>query len=374
MTATTTPAAPVLVERWRHLCNRLAAAGSDGILLGGGSDLAHLTGYHAMPLERLTALVGRADGDRPTLLVPELELARVDRCDDAFDVVTWSELEDPITVALGILGDATSLAISDDLWGMHVLSLARQRPSLLLRTVSEAVVGIRVVKTPDEMQALQVVGGLADQVMTMVQTGAIPLVGRTEQAIADDITENLLKVGHDTVEFVIVASGPNSASPHHHPGERMVETDEMVLFDFGGSHNGYNSDTTRCVFTGPIPVEVQHAWSVLRAAQQAAVDAAAVGNRLCDVDAAARSVLADAGHGPAFIHRTGHGIGTEVHEQPYVTAENSAEVATGHAFSIEPGIYYDGRWGMRLEDIVVIGADGKAIRCNRSNRDLVSVG
>ncbi|MEM9132706.1 MAG: M24 family metallopeptidase [Actinomycetota bacterium] len=371
---TTAPAPTVLIDRWHLLQERLAQAGADGLLLGGGSDLAHLTGYHAMPFERLTALVARADHDRPTLLVPELELGRVERCEEAFDVASWSELEDPVATALGVLGDTASLVISDDLWAMHVLALARQRPELELRTVSEALMGIRVVKTEDELEALQVVGGLADQVMAMVQSGAIPLVGRTEQAIATDIADNLLKVGHDTVEFVIVASGPNSASPHHHPGERVVEPDEMVLFDFGGSHKGYNSDTTRCVFTGPVPIEVQRAWNTLRAAQQAAVDAAAVGNRLCDVDDAARSVLADAGYGPAFIHRTGHGIGTEVHEQPYVTAENTAEVAVGYAFSIEPGVYYDGRWGMRLEDIVVIGPDGRAVRCNHSERDLVSVG
>ena len=183
----------------------------------------------------------------------------------------------------------------------------------------------------------------------------------------------MLNVGHDTVEFIIVASGPNSASPHHHPGERSVGPSEMVLFDFGGTHAGYHSDTTRCVFTGPIPDEVQDAYNVLEAAQQKAVEAACVGSRLCDVDEAARAVIRDAGYGDAFIHRVGHGIGLEVHEQPYVTGGNKQSVRSGHAFSIEPGIYLTDKWGMRLEDIVVIGADGQAIRCNNANRSLVSV-
>ena len=368
------PDTATLTERWAHLRERLAGAGADVLILNGGPDLAFLTGYISMPLERLTALVARVDDDKPTLLVPELEKARVDHNADAFNLITWGELENPVDRLLEVAGGASSFVVSDDLWGMHVLSLVRSRPEATVATVSEALVGIRAIKTADEMLALQVVGGLADQVMGMVQTGEIPLVGRSESDIAADIADNLINVGHEKVMFVIVASGPNSASPHHHPGDRIVQKDEMVLFDFGGTHAGYNSDTTRCVFTGPVPDDVRRAYDVLRSAQQQAVEAASVGNQLCDVDHAARSVIADAGYGEAFVHRTGHGIGTEVHEQPYVMANNDAPVMTGHAFSIEPGIYLEGEWGMRLEDIVVIGADGQAVRCNHSERDIVEVG
>ncbi|MEM7337391.1 MAG: M24 family metallopeptidase [Actinomycetota bacterium] len=363
---------PDFADRWRRLTDRLSAAGADALLLGGGADLEYLTGYHAMPLERLTALVGRTDDERPTLLVPELERARVTP-NDAFTTITWSELENPVTRALEVLGGCSSVVISDDLWATHVLSLTRQRPELEVRTVAESIVGIRAVKAPAEMEALQAVGALADKVMAQVQDGTIPLVGRTEAEIATSISEQLLAVGHESVQFVIVASGPNSASPHHHPGDRVVERNEMVLFDFGGTHAGYNSDTTRCVHTGPIPDDVRAAYDALMEAQQRAVEAATTGNRLCDVDIAARSVLSDAGHGEAFVHRTGHGIGTEVHEQPYVTGANTAPIEVGHAFSIEPGVYYEGRWGMRLEDIVVIGRDGDAIRCNHSIRELIEL-
>ena len=146
----------------------------------------------------------------------------------------------------------------------------------------------------------------------------------------------------------------------------------MVLFDFGGKHNGYCSDITRCVWTGPIPDDVAATYATLKSAQQAAVDAARPGARLGDVDAAARDMIADRGFGENFIHRTGHGIGTEVHEQPYVIAGNEELVSAGHAFSIEPGIYLEGKWGMRLEDIVVI-ADNGAIRCSTTSHDLIAV-
>ncbi|MEM8922187.1 MAG: aminopeptidase P family protein [Actinomycetota bacterium] len=365
--------AAVLIERWRQLQARLSAAGADAVVLNGGADLAHLTGYAAMPLERLTALVARADHDRPSLLVPRLELARVGRCDDAFELVGWSEEEVPAERLVEIIGDADTVVLSDDLWAMHVLAIGRLRPGWTLRTVSEALTGVRVVKTREERDALRAAGALADQVMGMVQSGAIGLVGRSEEAIAADIADHLLRVGHQEVQFVIVASGPNSASPHHHPGDRVVAPGEMVLFDFGGTHNGYNSDTTRCVYTGEVPADVAAAYDVLMEAQQAAVEAAVAGGRLCDVDRAARSALTAAGHGEAFIHRTGHGIGTEVHEQPYVTESNTDTIEVGYAFSIEPGVYYEGRWGMRLEDIVVIGDDGSAIRCNHSDRHLIQL-
>ena len=365
--------ADMYISRWQSLRERLVENGVDALIVNGGPDVDYLTGYAAMPLERLTALVARAGDDRPTLVLPELERGRVDHDPNVFDLITWSELEDPVDHLVAVAGDAQRFAVGDDIWGMHMLSLIRSRPEADLRTVSEAILGVRAVKSAPEMDALRTVGGLADQVMSMVQNGEIALVGRTESDIAADISANLLRVGHDKVMFVIVASGPNSASPHHHPSDRVVQSNEMVLFDFGGTHAGYNSDTTRCVFTGQIPADVQRAWDALMVAQQEAVDSAVAGNRLGDVDLAARNSLDAAGYGEAFIHRTGHGIGTQVHEQPYITSANDDSIVVGHCFSIEPGIYIDGEWGMRLEDIVVIGEGGQAIRCNQTNRNLVSV-
>ena len=290
-----------------------------------------------------------------------------------YDIVSWVDAQNPVGLVAEFLAGARRIVVSDTMWAIHLLSLKRLLPDAEIVSLSDSLGGLRSVKTDAEMLALREAGWRAQNVMEQVQTGQVPLVGRTELAIAADITARLLAADHETVEFCIVGSGPNSASAHHHPGDRIVQPDEMVLFDFGGRHrNGFCSDITRCVWTGPIPAEVQATWDTLKQAQQAAVDAARPGTRLGDVDAAARSIIADTGCGPNFIHRTGHGIGTEVHEQPYVTEGSDEIVAVGHAFSIEPGMYFEGRWGMRLEDIVVIGEAG-AIRCTDIDHNLVSV-
>ena len=191
-----------------------------------------------------------------------------------------------------------------------------------------------------------------------LQAGEIELVGRTEAAVSADIGARLIAEGHDVVNFAIVAAGANAASPHHHASVRVIRAGELVLCDFGGTMAGYCSDITRCVSLGPPPAEVAEAYAVLHEAQAAGVAAAVVGAACEDVDRASRRVIDDAGFGEWFIHRTGHGIGMEAHEDPYMVEGNSLPIAAGHAFSVEPGIYLDGRWGMRLEDCVVATADG----------------
>lgn len=364
----------VLTRRWRQVRRRIDAAGADGILLGGGADLKYLTDYDAMPLERITALIGRtSSGDQPpVLLVPELEQARVRPRPAIYAVQTWDDTTDAGRVIVSALPQRGTVLVSDDLWALHVLGLQRRLPELELLSLSDSLGGLRSIKSPQERDALAAVGSLADQVAAELQRGEIPLVGRTEAEIAEDIADRLVAVGHETVEFVIVASGPNAASPHHHPGARIVRTGEIVLCDFGGRFNGYCSDTTRCVHTGPAPAEVHEAYEVLVEAQQAAVLSAQPGCPLAEVDRAARRVIGAAGYGDYFIHRVGHGIGTQVHEHPYVTELSTDPVQIGHAFSIEPGIYVPDRWGMRLEDIVVIEESG-ARRCNNSSRELVEV-
>ncbi|MDE0235910.1 MAG: Xaa-Pro peptidase family protein [bacterium] len=364
----------VFLQRWKRTRERIASTGAHGILLGGGSDLAYLTGYEAMPLERITAFAGKLSppDSKPALIVPALEAARVRPRPSVYSIKSWGDSTDPVEAIAEEIPDSGTVLISDDLWAMHVIGLQRRTPHVTLIPIGEATGGLREIKSPAELDALAEAGSLADRVMAQVQGGEVSLVGRTEVEIADDISGRLLAAGHDTVEFVIVASGPNSASPHHHPGSRVVKAGEIVLFDFGGSFNGYCSDTTRCVYTGPIPDEVRFVYTILAAAQEAAVLEAQPGRSLAEVDLAARSVIGGAGFGDNFIHRTGHGIGVEVHEHPYVTKLNNDPIEIGHAFSIEPGIYFPGKWGMRLEDIVVIEADG-ARRCNNSDRSLLEV-
>ena len=362
----------LLESRWAAISARLVKDGADALVLSTGFDLVYLSTYEARASERLTAFVGRpGSNELPRMIVPKIEMPEVPKT-SAFDISGWTDDQDPIAMIVELIGDARRVLVSDEMWAHYLLRLKAAMPDTEFVSLSDSLGGLRSVKSDSEMQALQTVGGLANSVAAQIQRGDVALVGRTELEIQADVIDRLLAAGHEQVEFCIVASGPNSASPHHNPTERVVKPNEIVLFDFGGKHEGYCSDITRCVFTGPVPSDVAATYATLKKAQQAAVDAARPGATLGDVDAAARSVIADAGFGDNFIHRTGHGIGTEVHEQPYVIAGNDEVVAVGHAFSIEPGIYLDGKWGMRLEDIVVILDDG-ALRCSTTDHDLVEV-
>jgi len=363
----------LFATRWHAVRQRLIADQADALVLSRGSDLVYLSGYDAHALERLTAFVGAPNTDGiPTLFAPQLEVPLVTAMPDVFTISGWTDDQDPVAMVAEQIVGAQRVLVSDEMRADHLLALQSLMPDTTFVSLSASLGGLRSIKSDAEMQAIQTVGGLANQVAAQLQSGEIPLVGRSEAEIAEDITARLLAVGHETVEFCIVASGPNSASPHHHPGNRIVQAGEMVLCDFGGKHKGYCSDITRCVWTGDIPADVLATYDTLKKAQQAAVDAARPGASLGDVDAAARNVIADAGFGSQFIHRTGHGIGTEVHEQPYVTKDNTQVVEVGHAFSIEPGIYVEGKWGMRLEDIVVVVDDG-AIRCSTTDHNLIAV-
>jgi Xaa-Pro aminopeptidase len=227
-------------------------------------------------------------------------------------------------------------------------------------------------KDASEIAALQAAGAAADRVAKQLQSGNIALVGRTEAQVSADISARLLTEGHDVVNFAIVAAGENAASPHHHAGSRVIARDEIVLCDFGGTMNGYCSDITRCVYTGKPASDVAQAYAVLFEAQAAGVAAGVVGANCEDVDSAARSVIDAAGFGEYFVHRTGHGIGMEAHEEPYMVSGNLLPIAAGYAFSVEPGIYIPGKWGMRLEDIVVATSNGP-LAMNHVNHALVTV-
>lgn len=371
-----------LVNRWDQLTARLAVENIDGLVITGGADMKFLTGYHAMSSERITALIVVASSDnsanapKPLLLVPELERPRVVHRRSIFDLEGWDDSINPVELVAKSLKQTSRIAVSNDMWATHLVGLQtlmqQQNSAFEITTIGDALGGLRSLKSIQERELMVKVGSLADVVSVQLQQGKIPLVGRTEAEVASDIGSRLLEAGHERVEFVIVASGPNSASPHHHPGDRIIEANEMVLCDFGGKYQDYCSDTTRCVFTGPIPDEVAAAYDALLRAQAAGVLAAQPGNALAGVDHASRSLLSDEGYGDFFIHRTGHGIGTQVHEEPYVTGQTPVTIEPGHVFSVEPGIYIDGKWGMRLEDIVVVNSDGPQ-RCNSSPHDLMSV-
>jgi Xaa-Pro aminopeptidase len=343
--------------RFDRVRRRLEELDLDAVLLSTGADLPWLTGYTAMPLERLTMLVLAADSDA-TLVVPRLEAPRVTQRRELFDVRPWEETEDPVAIVAGLLGTRRSLAISDRAWAAPLLALQASLPGAKWQPASIVTGPLRAVKDADEIAALRKAAAAADQVATALVEGEIELIGRTEAAVSREISDRLLEEGHQRVNFAIVGSGPNGASPHHDAGDRVIGRNESVVCDFGGTLDGYCSDITRTVFTGEPPAEFRDLYAVLERAQAEAVGAACAGIPCEDVDAVARRIITEGGYGPHFVHRTGHGIGLEEHEDPFIVAGNCERLAPGNAFSIEPGIYIEGKWGARIEDIVVVSDYG----------------
>jgi Xaa-Pro aminopeptidase len=340
------------VARLGRVRQRMVDLDVDVLLLSLGADLPWLTGYEAMPLERLTMLVVPVDGDA-TLVVPRLEAPRVVEQPEVFALRPWSEHEDPVEIVSQLAAGRRRLAVSDRTWATFVLALQRRLPGTEWRPSSTVTGPLRAIKDASEVEALVAASAAADRVAAQLLAGDIPLIGQTERHVSQEIGRRLIAEGHQRVNFAIVGSGPNSASPHHDAGARVIQAGDAVVCDFGGTMAGYCSDITRTVWTGEPTGEAQELYSLLQRAQADAVAAAVVGVACETVDSTARSVIAGGGYGEAFIHRTGHGIGLEEHEDPYIVAGNTLSLVPGHAFSVEPGIYLSGRFGARIEDIVV---------------------
>jgi Xaa-Pro aminopeptidase len=351
---------------------RMGELGVDVLLLSVGPDLPYLTGYEAMPLERLTMLVLPRAGDA-RLVVPRLEAPRITARPGLFEIVPWEETDDPVALVARLVGSgATQAAIGDHTWARFVLDLQRALPNTTFDRASRVLSPIRMVKDAAEVSALLAAARAVDEIA--VELRARPFVGRTELDVHRELVERMLELGHERSNFAIVAAGEHAASPHHEPtAERRIAPGDIVLCDFGGTMRGYCSDITRMFHAGEPPAEVRDAYAVLVEAQEAGVRAATVGSPCSEVDAAARRVISAAGLGEFFVHRVGHGIGQEAHEDPYMVAGNDLPLVAGHAFSVEPGIYFEGRFGMRLEDIVV-ATEGGPRRLNNAPRDLALVG
>jgi Xaa-Pro aminopeptidase len=356
-------------DRMARVRARMADRAVDVLLLSTGADLPWLTGYEALETERLTMLVLPRDGDA-TIVVPRLEAARVREQAGAFSLVTWDESDDPVEIVAHLAGSPGKAAIGDHTWARFVLDLQRALPRTAFRRASEVTGPLRLVKDAAEVDALRAAARAVDAIAGAMR--ARPFGGRTESDVHRELVQRMLDAGHERANFAIVGSGPNGASPHHEAGSRVIESGDVVVCDFGGSMRHYCSDITRLFVVGEPSAEVRDTYAVLVGAQEQAVRAARVGIPGEEVDATARRIISEAGFGDRFIHRTGHGIGVETHEEPYIVAGNSTPLAPGNVFSIEPGIYLPGRFGLRLEDIVVATPDGPE-RLNHAASDLAVV-
>ena len=363
-----------------HAARELAAdAGMDLIVVTPGSDLRYLAGYNAHAMERLTALAVPRQGEA-FLVVPRLEAPMVEASPAGglgLDVLAWDETDDPFALlahaATARLGTApTRVGVGARTWAEHALGVQRALPGSALELASPVVDRLRMIKSTAEIEELALAGAAIDRVHARM--GEWLRVGRTEAQVGADIAAAILAEGHVGVDFTIVGSGPNGASPHHELSGRTIEAGDLVVVDIGGeTPTGYRSDCTRTyVVGGSASAKVAEWYAVLRAAQEAATAAVRPGVTAEEIDAVARTLIDDAGWGEHFIHRTGHGIGLDTHEAPYIVAGNGLPLVPGIAFSVEPGIYLAGRCGARIEDIVVCTEDGVRT-LNNGSRELAEL-
>ena len=348
-----------------------ARAGLDALLVSPGPDLRYLTGYQALPLERLTCLVAPASGE-PFLVVPLLEQPAAEASPAGaldIEIVGWRETEDPYRlIAKRIGGSSRRVGVDNHMWAEKVLALRDALPGVEQALAGEVLGALRMRKSAAEVEALRAAGAAIDAVHRAVGDWLRP--GRTEREVGKDIADAILAAGHETVDFVIVASGPNGASPHHELSDRVIGAGEPVVVDIGGTMpSGYCSDSTRNYCVGRAPADYLRAFGVLLEAQTAQCESIRPGITAEWLDAVGRETIAEAGYGEQFIHRTGHGIGLETHEEPYIVSGSARPLEPGMAFSVEPGIYLPGLYGARIEDIAVCTEEGGE-RLNLTSREL----
>jgi len=363
--------AEVYAARMERVARAAAGKGLTGLLVTPGPDLAYLCGYEPPINERLTVLVLSTDRE-PVMIVPRLERGDAERCagGSQLRLLDWADGSDPYAVAASVLGDMGTYAVTDSAWALHLLGLQEAAAEVAYTSMTRTLPLLRAVKDDGELIRLGAAGAGADRAYEEILKRQF--AGRTELEVAADLADLLRHFGHETAEFTLVCSGPNGADPHHHAGSRIISAGDMVVMDFGGLFEGYGSDTTRTVHVGRPTALEEEVHAVVRAAQQAAFEAVRPGVPCQEIDRVARRIIADAGYANYFLHRTGHGIGLSIHEPPYLVEGEEQPLVPGMCFSIEPGIYLAGQFGVRIEDIVTVTETG-ARRLNESPRELVIV-
>jgi Xaa-Pro aminopeptidase len=356
-------------RRMERAAAQAAEAGLTGVLVTPGPDLLYFTGYEPIAItERITMLAIHASRG-PAMIVPILERPDAEGSPGApaLTLADWKDGSDPYAAAAELLDPAGRYAISDSAWAMHVLGLQQALPESGYVSMTSTLQMLRAIKDEDELERLAEAGAAADA--SFEQIAEVQFSGRRESDIAAELAGLLRDHGHSTVDFTVVGSGPNGANPHHEMSERVIEDGDMVVLDFGGIKDGYGSDTTRTVHVGEPIDEEREVHDLVRRAQQAGFEAVRPGVQCQEIDRAARKVIEDAGYGEYFIHRTGHGIGLTTHEPPYMVEGETSKLEPGMCFSIEPGVYLPGKFGVRIEDIVTVTEDGGR-RLNNTGREI----
>lgn len=347
-------------ERVQRVQAEMRRQGTDYVFLSISPDLFYLTGFTSFVSERLHLLVVPAEG-RPRLSFPEFETDMVDHLSDWITIGGWPESEGPIPTVRASL-DAADLdrslriAISDHTRAVFLLQLQAALPQSAFMSASSILGPMRRVKDGYELRILREAQDLAVEALARLLER--PLEGRSEKEVASELALLCEAVGFEKAAGVLVGSGPNGAMPHLSPTERVIQRGEPVVIDFTGVHHGYHSDCTRTVHVGPPSDEFSEVFGIVRRANEKALEAIGPGVPSQEIDRTAREVIARRGYGEYFTHRLGHGIGIEVHEEPYMVEGNELPLSPGMTFTDEPGIYIPGKFGCRLEDVVAVTEDG----------------
>ncbi len=342
----------MIAARVLRLRERMAAAGVDAVIVGPSADYRWLTGLHPPIPTRLTLAIVPLAGD-PVIVTPGFEVP----ADAACEVVGWADGTDADVLATALLARTSpaSVAVSDRTWARYVLPL-QAASSARFTGAASLIEPLRSVKDPSEQDALRRAGAAVDRVLAALP--GVRFAGSTERDIGHQLERLLISCGHDAIHDVIVGSAGNGAIPHHAVGDRVIEVGDAIVIDIGGDVDGYTSDVTRMLVVGEPPAGYGDVHAAVDAAHHAGRAAAVPGATTGSVDAAARAVLQAAGYGELFTHRLGHGIGLDTHEAPYLLPGGTTVLEPGMTFTIEPGAYLAGRFGIRIEDTVILGTEG----------------
>ena len=356
------------MERRTGILRQAMAAGRvDLAAIAPTDNMRYLAGYVSHPDERLCLLLVSAQPPcedrglpRAVVVVPRLNAGEWEARAN-LPLFTWADDEGPggaLKAALSGLGltSVARLVVDGEMRADFLLPLMEM--SAATETVPLAALNapLRLCKSPEEVEALQKAAAQADRAMQAAVDACRP--GVTEAQVAWAVEEAFRRDGAETVCFTLIGSGPNGAAPHHHSGARVLQRGDAIVIDIGASLDHYKSDITRMVFLGEPPAEFVKAYDAVLQANERSRAAVAPGVHACEVDRAARDVLEAAGYGPNFIHRTGHGLGLSIHEPPWIMAGNEQPLEAGMVFSVEPGVYLPGKFGIRIEDIVVVTESG----------------
>jgi len=332
-----------------------------GFIFSISLNMYYFTDFFDLQMERFLALFVPSKGD-PVFLIPELYYDQIRKTTWIKNIITWADREDPFEKMASIIKEKklsnSKIAVDNTLRSDHLLALQEKLPQVKFISGDKYISPLRRIKSNYEKDLMMHIGSIHDKVYKKA-ISAIQ-IGVSELKIANLIIDTFKELGAKcgSIPHPTVASGPHSAQPHYRATDKIIANGDSVVIDCCGDYKHYKSDMTRTVFLGKPSKEYLKIYDTVRKAQETGVKSVKPGRTCEEIDQIARDIIEDEGYGKYFIHRTGHGLGLEVHEEPYICKDNKLVLEPGMAFSVEPGIYLPGKYGVRIEDCVIVTENG----------------